>query len=139
MIGGSAPSGFGRRSAGLSPPDCAILVAAEDVRPVDHRRRAHRARTLLAGKIIVAQGIIHDCMIRDFSSSGARVRISAETGLPPRVSLLVIKEGLLFEADVAWRRSDETGLAFIGQYDLRRDVDPARKGVRTLWAQLVLR
>ena len=136
MIGGSAPSGFGRRSAGPSPPDSAALAAVEDVRPVDNRRRAHRARTLLAGKIVIAKDIILDCMIRDFSPGGARVRISAATALPPKVSLLVIKEGLLFEADVAWRLGDETGFAFVAQHDLRSDTDPARKGVRALWAQL---
>ncbi|HXQ13387.1 MAG TPA: PilZ domain-containing protein [Caulobacteraceae bacterium] len=112
-------------------------MAVEDVRPVDNRRRVRRARTLLAGKIVIAQGLnILDCMIRDFSSGGARVRINAATPLPPKVSLLVIKEGLLFEANVAWRQGDETGVTFVGQYDLRGDVDPARKGIRALWAQL---
>jgi hypothetical protein len=140
MIGESAPLGFGRRSAGPSPPDCAIPVAVEAVRPVDNRRGGHRARTLLAGKIVTAQGLnVLDCTIRDFSSGGARVRISAATLLPSTVSLLVIKEGLLFEANVAWRQGDETGLVFVGQYDLRGDVDPARKGIRALWAQLAAR
>jgi len=140
MIGESAPLGFGRRSAGPSPPDSAIPVAVEDVGHVDNRRRARRARTLLAGKIIAGNGLnVLDCMIRDFSSGGARVRISAATALPPKVSLLVIKEGLLFEANVAWRRGDETGLTFVGRYDLRGDVAPAHKGVRALWMELASR
>src|SRR5580658_3153027 len=140
MIGESAPSGFGRRSAGPSPPDSVIPAAVEEVCPADNRRRARRARTLLAGKIIIEKGLIaHDCVIRAFNSGGARVRISAATEMPPKVGLLVIKEGLLFEAGVAWRRGDETGLAFVGQYDLRGDVDPARKGVRALWAELTPR
>jgi PilZ domain len=137
MIGESAPLGFGRRSAGPSPTDSPVHGVVEDDRPVDNRRRASRPRTLLAGKIIAKEGLsILDCTIRDFTSSGARVRISAATALQPKVSLLVIKEGLLFEANVAWRHGDETGLSFIGQYDLRGDVDPAHKGARALWAAL---
>jgi hypothetical protein len=136
MIGESAPSGFGRRSADPSPPE-SIVPAVEELRTGENRRIASRARTLLAGKIIIGKGLISpDCVIRDLSLSGARVRISAETDLPPRVRLLAIKEGLLFEANVAWRRGDQTGLAFVGQCDLHGDVDPARSGVRALWAQL---
>jgi hypothetical protein len=136
MIGESAPPGFGRRSIDPSPPD-SIVTAVEELRTGENRRIAGRARTLLAGKIIIGKGLISpDCVIRDLSSSGARVRISAETDLPPKVRLLAIKEGLLFEANVAWRRGDQTGLAFVGQCDLRCDVDPAHSGVRALWAQL---
>jgi hypothetical protein len=94
----------------------------------------------LAGKIVTAQGLnVLDCIIRDLSSGGARVRISAATPLPPAVSLLVIREGLLFEANVAWRRGEETGLVFVGQCDLRGDVDPAHRGVRAMWSQLAAR
>jgi hypothetical protein len=139
MIGVSAPSGFGRRSPDPSPPD-SVVPAVETVRTGENRRAASRARTLLAGKIIIGKELISpDCVIRDFSPRGARVRISAATELPPKVSLLMIKEGLLFEANVIWRKGDQTGLAFVGQYDLRGDVDPAHKGVRALWAGLAAR
>jgi hypothetical protein len=136
MIGESPTPGFGRRSTDPSPPD-SVVPAVEELRTGENRRIASRARALLAGKIIIGRGLISpDCVIRDLSSSGARVRISAETDLPPKVSLLVIKEGLLFEANVAWRRGDQTGLAFVGQYDLRGDVDAAHRGARALWVEL---
>jgi hypothetical protein len=139
MIGVSAPSGFGRRSPDPSPPD-SVVQAGEHVRIGENRRAASRARTLLAGKIITGRDLVSsDCLIRDFSSRGARVRISVTTDLPPKVSLLMIKEALLFEANVIWRRGDQTGLAFVAHYDLRRDVDPARAGVRALWAELAAR
>jgi hypothetical protein len=89
---------------------------------------------------VTAEGLnVLDCIIRDFSSGGARLRISAATTLPPNLGLLVIKEGLLFDATVAWRRGDETGLVFVRQYDLRGDVDPARRGICALWSQLASR
>ena len=139
MPGASAPQGFGRRSADPSPPD-SVVPAVEPVRTGKNRRVASRARALLAGKLIIDDGHISlDCTIRNLSTGGAKVRISAETDLPPKISLLLIKEGLLFEASVAWRKGDQIGLTFVGQYDLRDDVDPAHRGARELWAELAVR
>jgi hypothetical protein len=101
------------------------------------RRSAPRARSLLAGKIVVGDGSISfDCIIRDLSANGARVRLSRAIGLPRAVALLAIKDGLLFDAAVSWRIGDDVGLAFSGQSDLRRDRDPAHLGVRRLWTSL---
>jgi hypothetical protein len=97
-------------------------------------------RALLSGKIIIGNGLMSpDCVIRDLSPGGARVRVPRTIELPSRVGLLVIKDGLLFDAIVAWRRDDEAGLAFSGQHDIRGDIDPAHRGVRALWAELTPR
>jgi hypothetical protein len=139
MIGEAVPQGFGRRSRDPSPPDN-VAPAVEPVRTGENRRISGRVRTLLAGKLIIAQsGISLDCLIRNLSTGGARVRVNAETDLPPKVSLLLVKEGLLFETNVSWRRGDQIGLTFEGRYDLSGDVDPARRGARALWAQLTAR
>jgi hypothetical protein len=102
------------------------------------RRADQRMRTLLAGKIVSGDGFISaDCTIRDLSLSGARVEISRIVRLPPPVALLLIRDGLLFDAAVAWRRGDEAGLVFKAPHDLRTDVDPARRRVRALWTELI--
>jgi hypothetical protein len=119
-----------------SPPGRATTARRVGV----ERRGVHRARALLSGKVIVGNGSISaDCIIRDLTRNGARVRISRGIGLPEDVALLVIKDGLLFEASVIWRRGDELGLVFNDRRDLRRDSDPSRMGVRALWASLAPR
>ena len=136
MIGERPQSGLGPRLMAPNPdkkPDGVVLKGYIDA----ERRAYHRARTLFAGKIIIGDGSISpDCMIRNLSVAGARVRIARSIDLPGVVGLLVIKEGLLFDATVIWRNGDETGVTFSGQHDMRRDTDPGRKIVRMLWDEL---
>ena len=104
------------------------------------RRADQRLRTLLAGKIISGDGFISaNCTIRDLSLKGARVEISRIVRLPPPVALMLIRDGLLFYAVVAWRRGDETGLVFKDPHDLLTELDPARRRVRALWTELTER
>ncbi len=98
------------------------------------RRDTPRVRTLLAGKIISGDGFLSpDCTVIDLSSNGARVRISGGVTLPPPAGLLLVREGLLFDAAIAWRRGDETGLVFTGVHDLQLGDPPERRGLQALW------
>jgi hypothetical protein len=101
------------------------------------RRDSPRTRTLLKAKIVSGDGFLSpDCAVVDLSLNGARVRISAAIRLPPPVSLLLVYDGMLFDAAVAWRRGDETGLVFTGQHDLRSEICHAAPALKALWAEL---
>jgi hypothetical protein len=98
------------------------------------RREGTRVATRLAGKLISADGFLHpDCTVLDLSRNGARVHISAAIRLPPPAALLLVDEGLLFDAAVAWRRGNETGLVFTSRHDLRISEPRERPGLRKLW------
>ncbi len=101
------------------------------------RRAEPRIRTFLEGQIVSGDGFISvGCTIRDLSLTGARVTVSHEARLPPPVALMLLRDGLLFDAAVAWRRGDETGLVLKGQHDLYTDLAPVRRQVRALWVEL---
>ena len=136
MSGNRNDAGFGRRSIDIGP-ELQPTYEGSERRAEVLRRAGARARSLLTGKIIFGDGrISFDCVIRNLSAKGARVRISRAVDLSGANGLLFIKEGLLFDATIAWRRGDQIGLAFSGQHDLRGDVDPAHRVVRALWAAL---
>jgi hypothetical protein len=98
------------------------------------RRDGVRVAARLAGKLISADGFLHpDCTVLDLSLNGARVQISAIIRLPPPAALLLIDEGLLFDAAVAWRRGNETGLVFTSRHDLSEGEPPDRPGLYDLW------
>jgi hypothetical protein len=98
------------------------------------RRDQPRAVARLAGKLISADGFLHpDCTVLDLSVNGARVQISAIIRLPPPAALLLVEEGLLFDAAIAWRRGNETGLVFTSRHDLSDGEPPERPGLRDLW------
>jgi hypothetical protein len=109
--------------------------------PTGSERRTDlpRTRTLLAGRLIIGTGgafLSPACAITELSPRGARVSVSATTRLPPPIALLLIRDGLLIEAAVAWRRGNETGLAFKTRRDLRKETSAAYRPVRALWEQL---
>lgn len=129
MTGEHALHGLGRLSIGPSPEQ---KTGHTGVR----RRAMTRARTLLAGKIIIRGGMMSpDCVIRDLSPDGARVRVPRTILLPSSVGLLVTKDGVLFDAVVVWRRGDEAGLTFSDRHDIRGAVDPANARAHALWAE----
>jgi hypothetical protein len=128
-------TGLGRRSVDIGPKADTAYKGAE--RRVTGRRGDLRARSLLTGKIVIGDATVsHDCVVRNLSARGARVRLAGAVNLPGTVSLLVVREGLLFDATIAWRRGEQIGLAFTGQHDLRTDADPAHRGARALWTAL---
>jgi hypothetical protein len=136
MTGKRPETGLGRRTGDVVPEAEAAFDGTER-RKAPGRRASVRARSLLTGKIIVDDGAVsHDCVIRNLSTRGARVRIAGAVNLPASVGLLVVREGLLFDARIAWRRGEEIGLAFTAKHDLRTDVDPAHRGARALWTAL---
>ena len=77
--------------------------------------RPARHRVLNGGKLIVGsgQGLI-DCVIRDMSDTGARVRLSQPTLLPMKLEMLIVKNNMLYPAEVRWNRNNEAGLHFTG-------------------------
>jgi hypothetical protein len=104
------------------------------------RRSDHRARALLKGKIILAGGgMSADCVIRDLSSDGARVRVDSGVPLAGGLGLLVIRDGVMFDAVLAWRKGDQAGLAFSGRHDIRAAGDPELAHVHALWVELAPR
>lgn len=82
--------------------------AAKQTRPL-------RNRVLNGGKLIVSdgQGLI-DCVVRDMSDTGARVRLSNPTLLPMKLELLIVKSNMVYPAEVRWNRNTEAGLQFTG-------------------------
>jgi hypothetical protein len=132
-----APSTIGRRSIDLGASGPAKYAGAERrIGPV--RRVDTRARSLMSGKLIVGDGQMSvDCVIRNLSSRGARVSVPRSIDLPGLVGLLIVREGLYCEAVVAWRNGELTGLAFRARHDLKKDTDPARRGVRALWSAMI--
>jgi hypothetical protein len=124
---------LGRRTLDVPPHD-EPAFDGPDKRTGMVRRAAPRARSLLTGKIIIGDGReSHECVVRNLSATGAHVRIAGAVNLPGTVGLLVVKEALLFDATIAWRRNDQIGLTFTARYDLREDKDPAHRQARALW------
>ncbi len=102
----------------------------------DEARTDVRGRTLLGGKLVYGEGAITlDCMIRDLSDGGARIKLSDEQPLPNALFLIELRSGVAYEAAVAWKRYPELGLRFVSRHELETADTPHLRVLRRLWTE----
>lgn len=77
------------------------------------RRRSLRQKSFLRGTVYFnKRRNAFDCLIRDFSSRGARIIFSDTVSVPDMVDLYIPQKEQTVRAHVQWRHGDEIGLAF---------------------------
>jgi hypothetical protein len=82
------------------------------VRMSEHRRET-RQRVFLKGRIVFNNGSSSfDCLVRDLSSSGARLVMSDATTLPDAFDLYIPQKDRTYRATLRWRREDGIGVTF---------------------------
>jgi hypothetical protein len=80
-------------------------------------RRATRHRILKEGKIVMLNNwSVVDCCVRDISETGARIRCKDQSAVPADFKLLLLAENRIRDAHVVWRRDDQLGLQFSGEW-----------------------
>jgi len=78
----------------------------------EHRRET-RQRVFLKGRIVFNNGSSSfDCLVRDMSSSGARLVMSDATTLPEAFDLYIPQKDRTYRAILRWRREDGIGVIF---------------------------
>ena len=76
------------------------------------RRTATRQRVLKQGTLAFGGGGGVDCMVRNLSSSGARIEIASPIGLPPSFTLVIKADQILRRCHSVWSREKQVGVAF---------------------------
>ncbi len=87
--------------------------------PARNRRARPRRRQYKSAKLIFNdnQSVV-DCVLRNISTTGARVQVGGWFDCPEQV-LLKISKGLSYSSDVVWSRDNQLGLRFHEQADLK--------------------
>jgi hypothetical protein len=79
----------------------------------DNKRISPRLRSFLKGRVIYNGGQTNlECLIRDISSTGARLEFSSSVTLPDRFDLYLPHREETCKAHIQWRRGEEIGVAF---------------------------
>ncbi len=79
----------------------------------EHRNEV-RQRVFLKGRISFNNGASSmDCMVRDFSPSGARLALSETATLPASFDLYIPQKDRTYRATLRWRREDGIGVTFV--------------------------
>ncbi|MET0547403.1 MAG: PilZ domain-containing protein [Caulobacterales bacterium] len=107
----------------------------------ERRKVAPRSRALLSGKLVFDNANqTMDCLIRDVTKDGAKVKMTSAVRVPSRVFLIDIKRALGIDCHVIWARPPELGLKFLKSHNLQEESsDPQIRGLRRIWVELAAR
>ena len=79
---------------------------------MDEHRGKRRQRSLKSAKIVFANGSFAiDCVIRNFSDTGAQLKVPTSVPIPDHFDL-VEPGGKRHRAVVMWRKGDQMGVRF---------------------------
>jgi PilZ domain len=77
-------------------------------------RIAPRRRMLKSGKVAYAdRHVTVDCLVRDMSATGARLRMEGSVSAPDTFELLIPLDGLEANCQVVWRAGADLGVKFL--------------------------
>lgn len=87
-------------------------------------RGSDRVRSFLRARIIYNNNnSTIDCIIKNFSSTGAKIDVSRLMSIPAEFDLDIPQKGRVFRARIAWRDGDSLGVEFIDQNESRHMFD----------------
>jgi len=109
-----AHAGEDRPSVPLQPKENrSHAVAPSVVARAEDRRIDRRQRVLKRGSIVFNDGFCAiNCVIRDLSSSGARIAVDGQFNAPQFFELLIADTGKRHPVEKRWQRGNEFGLKF---------------------------
>ena len=80
------------------------------------RRIAARQKSFLQGRIYFNNRRSSvDCLIRDYSETGARLKFSETIAVPEAIELYIPNKEEVHRARVEWRSGDEMGISFVDE------------------------
>ncbi len=78
----------------------------------DSNKRNAERRGVFGLAVILAPNIHANCVIRDLSSTGAKLGVSRRIKLPPQFKLALLKTKTVRNVVLKWRRGDFAGVEF---------------------------
>lgn len=80
----------------------------------EHKRISPRVRTFLKGRVIFNNRMSTiDCVVRNISSTGAKLQLTETVTLPDLFELFIPQKGETVRAKLRWRRGEEAGVSFV--------------------------
>jgi hypothetical protein len=78
------------------------------------RRESVRDKVFLSGVAEISQaGSKMDCVVRNFSDTGACVEFDSARPIPEQVNLTISRKGRSYLAQMIWREANRVGLSFL--------------------------
>ena len=80
------------------------------------RRQSSRQKSLLRGLVYLGNSpSAVNCLVRDVSESGARLKFGGPVTMPDMLELHIPNKNQVLRAKVKWREADEVGISFVAE------------------------
>ncbi len=107
------PKEISRPTIDRQAPGSSGAQQADVFKPAD-KRNVCRRRQLKGGQIAYQDGhMTLDCMVRDLTDSGARIKVIGSVSPPDYFTLTVELDGLSADCDVIWCAGPLLGVRFV--------------------------
>lgn len=81
---------------------------------MEDRRKSQRGQTYLGGQIVFnGRASTLDCLIRNFSSEGAKISFGDGVALPLEIEVTIHRRAETRRARIVWRNETQAGIQFI--------------------------
>ena len=118
----------------------AAQIHAQSDPTTQERRKEHRQRVLLGGKLVHSNTAFSmDCVLRNLSPFGARVVIPVGAVVPDQFELIEMKSGAVYGCRVVWREYPQIGVTFESNALLMQADTPRLMALKRLWLDSQLR
>jgi hypothetical protein len=107
----------------------------DDVALVDRRVAPRRKTRFKATLVHGPDRTTTDCVVRDLSETGARLRLEAPEGLPATFHLIWLAEKAVIEVESVWRSQDEMGVKFLSKHHMQGRLSSELAAVCRAWEQ----
>jgi hypothetical protein len=105
---------------------------------MNERRTSTRQRSFLQGRIMFNNRRSSlDCLVRDISEQGAKLKFSEAIAVPEAIELFIPSKNETYRARVRWRVGEEVGVAF--ESDVAKPAQAASPGVTPAAGDLLTR
>ena len=84
-----------------------------DLVNIEERRQAVRHPTFKAGEVVLEDGTVLDCVIRNVSDSGCLIKIENANALPADIKVRIDRGAQLRRVEIIWRTTSLAGARFV--------------------------
>jgi hypothetical protein len=81
----------------------------------EQKRIAKRQRVLKSAKIVLDDWRAIDCVLRDVSDTGAKIRVHNTLELKQTFRLYTAMDNMIRDVKLAWKHHDEIGVVFTSE------------------------
>jgi hypothetical protein len=110
---------------------------AESTEVVQIERRASpRRKTRFKATIVYGEDrLTANCVVRDLSETGARLKLELPDELPTNFHLIWVADRAVLEVEAVWRSQDEIGVKFLSKHNIQGRLSSELAAVCRAWEQ----